>query len=283
MKHLGSGNNYETYEKIQPELLDAFPRSENREKYKINKDPFTGYDVWNCYEFSTLLSNGTPIVGVLKIVYPAHSENIVESKSLKLYLNSYNNVCQEQDNVEDLQIFIEEKIKEDLSPILKCHIDCVLHIEDIMIGKPVIGNFRKLNVKQLKYLDNKLLNWFEYLDSTIMVYTDLLKSNCAKTNQPDWADLYIFLKGDKIAPDTSLLDYIVSFRNDSCFHETVVERIYDELNRVLSPKELMVTALYTRRGGIDINPIRVSDTKLLYKFTPNLLNPTVLTIKGIRH
>lgn len=240
-----------------PEVLRFIPRQISRKANGIGKDlHFTGFDFWTAWEFSYLDGHGKPVVRILKLAVPAESENIVESKSLKLYLNSFNYERFESDSR------ISDVIKKDLSTGFKCNfsleilplsgssddqsgvpMDKFECIDDLEVESPSFKfSSDTLSADQNTYTE-------EYLCS------DLLKSNCPVTSQPDWGSVFIHYKGKKISHEGLLL-YILSFRDINEFHESCAERIFTDIKMICSPERLTVQARYTRRGGIDINPLR---------------------------
>jgi len=276
--HLGKAGDgtvvkpYVTPDDVDPSLLVAVPRQLNRTAYGIEEGnlPFAGYDAWNAYEFSTLLKNGFPLSGWLKFSYPSNTPNIVESKSVKLYLNSYNmaQLIDTQDNFWT----IEDKISSDLSKAVGGEVDVRVFFGDVETVRPMDGDFFSLekycNVEKMSFDHfNESPNILEIVPS-IGRYerwrSNSLRSNCRVTNQPDWGDVYVHIKGDKAVTPESLLQYIVSMRKENHFHEEICECIYKRLYDLLDPEELMVTCLYTRRGGIDINPIRATSEELIF-------------------
>lgn len=278
--HLGKAGDgtvvkpYVTPDEVDPELLVAVPRHLNRTGYDIKDDdlPFVGMDAWNSYEFSTLLDNGFPISGWLKFVYSSSTPNIVESKSVKLYLNSYN-MARLIKSTDDIWM-IEDKITKDLSNAVGGEVEVFLRWGDIDTVKPIVGDFISLehycNIAKMEFRDyNEHAGILEVVPS-IGRYerwrSYSLRSNCRVTNQPDWGDVYVHIKGDKAVTPESLLRYIVSMRKENHFHEEIAECIYKRMWDLLQPEELFVACLYTRRGGIDINPVRASDDKVLWKY-----------------
>lgn len=262
---------YVTPDDVDPSLLVAVPRVLNRTAYDISEDnlPFVGMDAWNAYEFSTLTKNGFPISGWLKFTYAANTPNIVESKSVKLYLNSYN-MARHIRNEGDLW-FLEERIAKDISNAVGGQAYAFLTVGDVQTVKPVTGDFMSLE----SYCNTEKMSFDHYNESAdiLEVVSSIgryerwrshsLRSNCRVTNQPDWGDVYIHIKGDKAVTPESLLQYIVSMRKENHFHEEICECIYKRLYDLLAPEELFVVCLYTRRGGIDINPVRASNSELL--------------------
>ena len=248
------------------DLLFPIPRKDNRETLGINDNnlPFVGVDRWTAYEFSWLNRHGKPQVAILEFDFPCHSPNIIESKSFKLYLNSFNQTffsCQEQ---------VLERLHCDLSSVSGADVSIFMHtVNDFPVNH--LDDFENLddhNVVCEDYKPNSdLLELSENSELICRNYSsNLLRSLCPVTGQPDWASLYIQYKGREITPQ-SLLKYIVSYRNHQGFHEQCVEQIYTDLYRVCSPEELMVYARYTRRGGLDINPFRCN-----HGMNANLLN-----------
>lgn len=278
--HLGKAgdgtavNPYVTPNEVDASLLVSVPRYLNRTMYGIKDDnlPFVGVDAWNGYEFSTLLKNGFPVSGWLKFTYAADSPNIVESKSVKLYLNSYN-MARLIETTDDIWM-VEDKITMDLSKAVGSDVEVFLRWGDIDTVKPITGDFTSLehycNIEKMVFDNyNESANILEVVPS-IGRYerwrSYSLRSNCRVTNQPDWGDVFVHIKGDKSVTPESLLKYIVSMRKENHFHEEIAECIYTRLFNLIEPDELFVACLYTRRGGIDINPVRASDTRTLYKY-----------------
>lgn len=235
------------------DLLFKVPRLPKRKELGLdNSYKFYGYDVWNAYEISWLNHKNKPYVAIAEIIYDAHSTYIVESKSLKLYLNSFNN--HHFANIEE----VTEVIKTDLSLLLETDVKVKLYDVDdnYHIRKPRGHSIDNLDVEC--FLDFKGGSILQTIGDQIIheeLYSNLLKSNCLITNQPDWATIEISYKGKKIHRE-SLLQYIVSLRNHNEFHEQCVERIFYDILYYTNPESLKVSARYTRRGGIDINPIR---------------------------
>lgn len=278
--HLGKAGDgsavkpYVTPDEVDASLLVSVPRSLNRTGYGLIEDelPFIGMDAWNGYEFSTLQKNGFPISGWLKFTYSSSTPNIVESKSVKLYLNSYN-MARLVNSTDEIWL-IEEKITADLSKAVGGEVEVFLRWGDIDTVRPIIGDFTSLE----HYCNINEMTFDQYNESpsTLQVVPSIgryerwrsysLRSNCRVTNQPDWGDVFIHIKGDKSVTPESLLQYIVSMRKENHFHEEIAECIYKRLYDLIDPEELFVACLYTRRGGIDINPVRASGTEVLYKY-----------------
>jgi 7-cyano-7-deazaguanine reductase len=296
--HLGKAGDgsvvkpYVTPDSVDPSLLVGVPRVLNRTAYEIDEEnlPFKGSDTWNCYEFSTLADNGFPVSGLLRIVYSSDSPNIVESKSLKLYLNSFN-MMKNGDTTDEILINIEQRIYDDLSKCLGTEsVDVCLMFEDGITRKPIEGDF----VLVEKFVDPTTITFDQFNESpdTLQVVdsdgypklwrSSVLRSNCRVTNQPDWGDVYIAIKGEKTVTPESLLQYIVSMRKENHFHEEICECIYKRLRDLINPDELFVACLYTRRGGIDINPLRASSSEVMYKYGSGLVDPYSINFKTLR-
>lgn len=276
-KHLGRITGYKsTYD---PSLLVREPRQNNRKHLNISDDapPFCGYDIWNAYEVSCLTQEGMPIAAIAKVVYPATNKYIVESKSIKLYMNSFNMETFSGNIINVLQQ-LEEKISTDLSNLLETDVRVYVRltkaVDDAMYYPPLFPSalyptleniIDVTTIKSRGYNeDPKLLSWLESGSNKVQrFHSALLKSNCRVTSQPDWGDVYIHYKGPYELNRTSLLQYIVSFRDECHFHEEICETVYKRLYDLTKPEELMVACLYVRRGGIDINPIRANSHELL--------------------
>jgi len=269
-KHLGQ--TVSKYSSIyDTSLLVRVPRNLNREAYGIDEDqlPFVGYDVWNAYEVSAITKKGRPVSGLLKIVYPSDSKYHVESKSIKLYLNSFNMTALGRTKRECIKL-IEGLVATDLSGLLECNVECKLHTSDSL---DKYGNDAWLGFEQFQNIENLVdldkIKFTEYKsdasqlkldkhENEIYFHTDMLRSNCRVTNQPDWGDIYVYMKGEKTITAESFAKYIVSHRKVSHFHEEICEMVFKHLYDKCNPEELMVACLYTRRGGIDINPVRTT-------------------------
>jgi 7-cyano-7-deazaguanine reductase len=299
-KHLGKAGDgtivkpYITPTVIDKSLLVAVPRILNRVQYNIEDAnlPFYGFDVWNSYEFSALTDNGFPVTGHLKIVYPADSECIVESKSLKLYLNSFN-MCRLGTNVNEVRENSTKIIQDDLSSLLNTRLTAKIFINDEEIWsprEPVTGIFKNLDsiniegVQFDKYNEDPELLRSCSVDRKVSLYvhSSNLRSNCRVTNQPDWGDVYIYMTSKYEIDETSVLQYLVSMRNENHFHEEICECIYKRFWDFFNPENLLVTCLYTRRGGIDINPVRASSENLMHIFTRHLVDANFYTSKTWR-
>ena len=277
-KHLGKvgGDGYkDTY---SPELLVKVPRYLNREGYDLTSDSFVGVDTWNCYEVSAITTKGQPVAGMLKIVCPSDSEYHVESKSIKLYLNSFN-MTRIADNARDCISGIEARVKRDLDNLLETNTIVSFYAnEEEGEGKSFKGYQDLGDIVDLDQIDftafqsdASQLAVEDTSDNSkeIKLKSNLLRSNCRVTNQPDWGDVFIKIIGKKLPSADSLAKYIVSHRTVSHFHEEIAEMIYKHISDAYEPEQLMVSCLYTRRGGLDINPIRASHSSLVPDFFTN--------------
>ena len=270
---------YETPDEVDPLQLVGIPRYLNRTHYDISEDGselFYGIDTWNGYEFSCLLDNGFPVSGLIRWSYPSDSECIVESKSAKLYLNSFN-MAKMGATIEEAISKVEEQVSKDMAAVLglreEWNLNVCLHTNEEHTSRPVAGTFMPLeeivDVASVEFghynEDPAILDIVTNESGRPVKYqSKSLRSNCRVTNQPDWGDIFIHIEGDRVPTPESLLQYIVSMRKENHFHEEICECVYKRLHDLLGPDELMVTCLYTRRGGIDINPVRASSPQLLY-------------------
>jgi len=275
--HLGQNVVYKTT--YDPSLLVAVPRQENRDHLDIKADslPFVGVDVWNAYEVSCLSFNGCPIVGFAKIIYSSDSPSIVESKSIKLYLNSFNMtpIGVEGDTNVDIRDKLAHIISRDLSNLLEIDVDCSVFsprgskssISSVLSDDIISSNTTcleaivgpELHLGEFEYNENPNILVTEDSTDTVNItgfYSNLLRSNCKVTHQPDWGTIFIHYRSKKEITADSLTRYVISFRNENHFHEEICETVYKRLLDTLEPEELVVACFYTRRGGIDINPIR---------------------------
>lgn len=262
--HLGkkvSGS--ETYD---PNLIVAIPRIENRRQYNIenNNLPFKGFDIWHAYEFSSMTKNGIPVTRLMKMKYNCDSEFLVESKSLKLYLNSFN-MTRFGNSIKECLEICKNVIEKDLSGKLKTDVK-INFIENNAERENIFNNFENI----MNFVDESSLKIEKFKEApeelkieksdeikTHYLMFDSLRSNCRVTHQPDFGDLFIYYKSQTHILENSIVQYLTSFRSEYHFHEECCEMIYKRLIDLLNENdELFVCALYTRRGGIDISPIR---------------------------
>ena len=305
-KHLGQISEYK--DQYDPSLLVKEPRSNNRKHLDIQDDdlPFVGSDTWNAYEVSGLTTCGMPVAGVSKIVYPCDSKYIVESKSIKLYFNSYN-MYKCAPTPEAVLNFIDQQASNDLSMLLETDVQVkTLPASYAAEGETVLSDYKYTTLEEFftqeqlgqmqikKYAETpELLEQYEmpnqydadgllaapFVPRTTRWHSSLLKSNCRVTSQPDWGDVYIMCKGQHQVTAESLLKYIISFRDECHFHEEICETIYKRLLDALHPQELVVTCLYARRGGIDINPVRGTSMEAIERECADLIDSGVQHVK----
>lgn len=258
------GKRVVTPESYDPSLLVSVPRIENRREHGIDEMAhlFEGYDVWHAYETSFLLENGLPVTGITKIVYPASSPNIVESKSLKLYLNSLNNEKLGESKPEAAGNF-EEKVRQDLEKTVGDSVWLKFHDIHTRKAKNELEGYQTLEdedfAESLRFSglnQKKITLQTEQPSGTIKWKSHLLRSNCKITFQPDWGTAFIRIEGEKTITPESILEFLVSMRNENHFHEEIAEMMFKRFYEKIQPGHLTIACVYTRRGGIDITPVR---------------------------
>lgn len=253
-------------EKYDPNLIVAIPRIENRRQYNIenNNLPFKGFDIWHAYEFSSMTKNGIPVTRLMKMKYNCDSEFLVESKSLKLYLNSFN-MTRFGNSIRECLEICKNTIEKDLSEKLKTDVK-INFFENNTERENIFNNFENimnfvdessLKIDKFKEAPEELKTEKNNEIKTHYLLFDSLRSNCRVTHQPDFGDLFIYYKSKNHILEDSIVQYLTSFRSEYHFHEECCEMIYKRLIDLLNENdELFVCALYTRRGGIDISPVR---------------------------
>ena len=242
-----------------PSLLESIPRQKQRQTLGISEGtlPFKGQDIWNAYEFTWLNQTGKPEVAVLQLQFSGKSSHLIESKSLKLYLGSFSNTAF-ADRTE-----VVRALESDLVLATQAPVGVVLYtpeqVQQRGIGQLIGTNLDLQDIEINEYLWNPALL---VLESAVArresVYTHLFKSLCPMTGQPDFASILVQYNGNSIS-HKGLLRYLVSFREHAEFAEQVTERIFVDIMNRCAPERLAVSALYTRRGGIDINAYRTLD------------------------
>lgn len=260
-KSLGS----ETYDSS---LLVAIPRIENRKQYNIENSnlPFLGYDIWHAYEFSSLTKNNIPFTRILKIKYKCDSEFLIESKSLKLYLNSFN-MSQFGNTIAEALEICKNLIIKDLSKKLNTKVE-INFLNCNVEQKSIYNNYKELTdlidesslkIEKFKEAPELIMTVEQDVTKEYCLKFNALRSNCRVTHQPDFGEVFISYKSKKHILESSLVQYLTSFRSEYHFHEECVEMIFKRLEDILNKNdEIFVSALYTRRGGIDICPSRWS-------------------------
>jgi len=251
------GQNTEYKSQYDASLLQPVPRRLNREGLGIvEQQPFNqGADVWTCYELSWLNPHGLPQVAIADVEIDFKSENLIESKSFKLYLNSFNQT--KFASIEE----VEQTLTRDLSQCASGQVSVRIHKLADYTNQPIV-NFsgecideQEIQIESYTFSNQYLENVAEdeIVEETLVSH--LLKSNCLITSQPDWGSVQIHYVGKRLNRE-KLLRYLVSFREHNEFHEQCVERIFTDLMQFAKPEKLTVYARYTRRGGLDINPFR---------------------------
>ncbi|OGT66021.1 MAG: NADPH-dependent 7-cyano-7-deazaguanine reductase QueF [Gammaproteobacteria bacterium RIFCSPHIGHO2_12_FULL_45_9] len=251
---LGKKAPYDSH--YNPDKLFPIPRKAKRDAIGVSDLlPFFGFDLWNHYEVSWLNEKGKPIVALAEIRYGCDSQNIIESKSMKLYFNSLNNTP-----FKDIET-VKTTIKQDIEARIKgSFVDVRVIPLPLFQEEPIRCRLKGTYLDELDiecsvyhaepaYLSTEN----EMVEETLC--SDLLKSNCLVTNQPDWCSIQIIYKGKKIN-HAGLLRYLISFRNDNEFHEQCIEKIFMQILTSCQPTELTVYGRSTRRGGLDINSYR---------------------------
>lgn len=241
-----------------PELLYPIPRQLKRSELGISAAalPFVGEDLWNAYEVSWLNPKGKPVVALASFRVPASSPNLIESKSFKLYLNSFNQTVFA--DVASVQEILVSDLSAAAGAVVSAKIEVLSGRPQIMFGYPpgILLDLMDIACDSYQPAPQQLVT-VDGEKREEIVYSHLLKSNCLVTGQPDWAMVVIRYRGYPI-DHAGLLRYIISFRGHNEFHEQCVERIFCDLTRQCAPDALAVYARYTRRGGLDINPFRSS-------------------------
>lgn len=239
-------------------LLQPVPRSLNRNDLGlVNTEqlPFVGGDIWTLYELSWLNINGLPQVAIGDVILPPTSPNLIESKSFKLYLNSFNQTrftSWEQ---------VQKTLAQDLSQCAGATVTVKLNTLEHYTQQPITTmrghciDEQDITINDYQFTESYLVDSTSQTTVSECLHSHLLKSNCLITNQPDWGSVEIEYTGQQINQE-ALLRYLVSFREHNEFHEQCVERIFCDLMKYCQPTKLSVYARYTRRGGLDINPFR---------------------------
>ena len=250
---LGEPTTYSTV--FNPEVLFPIARAQARVEIGVREPlPFEGCDRWNCYEVSWLdEASGIPQVGIATIEYPASSAYLIESKSLKLFLVSLNFTHYSSKGA------VAEAIRAELARVLECEAVTVRIVTpdqwQTLALVPPPGE--SVDAERPEPTTSARLKHEEGLEGEVeeLLHSNLLRSLCPVTAQPDWGTLVVFYRGKKLHRQ-SLMNYLVAHRSYQGFHEQCCERIFADLQQALSPSALWVGCFYTRRGGIDINPQR---------------------------
>jgi len=267
---LGKASAY--VDQYDPSLLFPIPRASKRAEIGITgAPPFFGADMWTAFELSWLTLRGKPQVALAHIIVPCDTTNIIESKSFKLYLNSYNNT--RFNGFDDVKARLRADLTEAVwrapagaagDPVAAVSSIGINLLGPDMFDREPVHELDGLSLDRLDIDCTRYTPAPELLAVTPheapvseVLTSNLLKSNCLVTGQPDWGSVQISYTGDQI-DQGGLLQYLVSFRNHNEFHEQCVERIFMDIWTRCKPMKLAVYARYTRRGGLDINPFRTS-------------------------
>lgn len=300
-KTLGDSTSYAVYtDQYDPTLLNPMPRHLAREENNISGDEFSGYDVWHCYESTFLTNNSHPVSGILKIVYPSNTLNMVESKSMKLFLNSFD-MCKLGDNIREASSNYVSIVRKSLIDCLgdsRVEVNFFRHVDifngDIeLIQNPLIENAKMFDASESEFeltddvsyvYDDSKKSYLHHIHSSTLpkkfVHAfESLRSRCRHTKQKD-TGMAIVAQLSPTSYDTwmpfdvkSIYNQINSMRETNEFHEFCAERLFYELekyyeyNNIKCRVDNIVALLYTRRGSLDINPVRYNKdiTKAHYK------------------
>ena len=273
-KHLGRTSDggftapYITPDKHDKTLIVPIPREIGRSSGNVDASRFVGYEVWHAYEMSFLRSNGQPVTGVLRVFFPATSTSMIESKSHKLYLNSFD--LERFSSVEEVEAIIQK----DLSEALQANIRVKLHLaEDKVDFKKIFKlsfkNVDKMSVSIDKFTEDASLLDESNTEGELTFHTTNLRSLCEITRQKDTANCFVYMKGDKLPSIESLFRYIISMRDAQHFHENVTETVFDTLSKKFEGADIAVINLFNRRGGLDIHCVRATSQEVLDKVTNN--------------
>lgn len=288
-KTLGDSTSYAVFtDTFDSSLLNPMPRKLAREHWGIQGSEFVGYDVWHCHEATFLLDNGCPVAGTLKFVYPSSSEFMVESKSAKLYLNSFD-MCRMGGNFEEAVLSYETQIRNDLSACVGADVQVKFHSSgsySSTIRRNLLGNYADLaltcpGIYSEKFNDYGGLGHYIQTEpgcGETRFFTNALRSRCRHTKQKDTGLAAIYHKSDSaVVIPLSAFKQIVSLREVNEFHEFCAEKIFIEIEEVCRPgDDICVMLLYSRRGSLDINPVRASNFSAI---PDDLINVNVLTEK----
>ena len=277
-KTLGSANSYAVYtDQFDPSQLNPMPRALARGDWNIKGDEFVGYDTWHCHEATFLLNTGLPIAGTLKIVCPSDSEFMVESKSFKLYLNTFD-MCKMGDTIVEAVENYENQVKKDISECIGKEVRVAFFREGEQVmfeGDPGDGYydlFRLLGNKKLEELEitdySGKENHFTIIPAEtsddVSVMTGILRSRCRHTKQKDTGAAYFHITTRKGRVDLEgLLKEVIALREVNEFHEFCSEKLFTAIMKHPEVKDCVVMLLYARRGSLDINPVRATREELI--------------------
>lgn len=278
-KSLGSENSYAIYtDQFDASLLNPMPRAAARGDWGITGEEFVGYDVWHCHESTFLLTNGLPVAGTLKIVCPASSEFMVESKSFKLYLNSFD-MCKMGSTIDEAIKNYEDQVVKDISKCIGAEVKVKFFGsgDDKLLEKDPTEGYADL----FKTISNAELQNLEISDYTAQgsydivtddkqigevskLFTNVLRSRCRHTKQKDTGAAYFKIVTKRGSVNNKeLLKLVISLREVNEFHEFCCEKLYTEIMKHPLVHDCSVMLLYARRGSLDINPTRASNNSLI--------------------
>lgn len=287
-KSLGSSTSYAVYsDQFDSSLLNPMPRKIARDDWGIVGDEFVGYDVWHCHESTFLTNSGVPVSGTLKFVYSCQSEFMIESKSMKLYLNSFD-MCRMGNTVEESVKNYTKQIKTDLEKVLQTEVDIGFFSNSNQVNKEnLLENYYDVSdicdLNELEIDDYHSKQNHIKLETTaggIKLFTNSLRSRSRHTKQKDSGTAAIKHVSDyAVMSPASIFKQIVSLREVDEFHEFCSEKLFVEMyDKINMNDELLVMLLYSRRGSLDINPVRASSYSLLPR---NFIDAKVLTEKAM--
>ena len=277
-RSLGSANSYAVYtDQFDPSQLNPMPRILARQDWGITGEEFVGYDTWHCHEATFLLNNGLPMAGTLKIVCPASSEFMVESKSFKLYLNTFD-MCKMGNTIPQAIENYEKQVAKDISACIGAEAKVSFFRqgeEKLYEGDP--GAFY---LDMLRLIGNKELEGMEITDyaskephfsttiseegEDLFVMTNLLRSRCRHTKQKDTGAAYFRIITKQNRVDLKdLLKEVIALREVNEFHEFCSEKLFNSIMSHPDVEDCVVMLLYARRGSLDINPVRASKEYLI--------------------
>ena len=277
-RSLGSANSYAVYtDQFDPSQLNPMPRILARQDWGITGEEFVGYDTWHCHEATFLLNNGLPMAGTLKIVCPASSEFMVESKSFKLYLNTFD-MCKMGNTIPQAIENYEKQVAKDISACIGAEAKVSFFRqgeEKLYEGDP--GAFY---LDMLRLIGNKELEGMEITDyaskethfsttiseegEDLFVMTNLLRSRCRHTKQKDTGTAYFRIITKQNRVDLKdLLKEVIALREVNEFHEFCSEKLFNSIMNHPDVEDCVVMLLYARRGSLDINPVRASKEYLI--------------------
>lgn len=279
-RSLGSANSYAVYtDKFDPSQLNPMPRILARQDWGIKGDEFVGYDVWHCHEATFLLNNGLPVAGTLKIICPADSEFMVESKSFKLYLNTFD-MCKMGATMNEAIANYENQVKEDVSACIKANVEVAFFKsgdDKAKVADPTVGYldlYKAIPEAELEKMEITDYNasgeyYLVSLDEEksgeeASYFTNVLRSRCRHTKQKDTGAAYFTIKTKQGNVDKKgLLKLVISLREVNEFHEFCAEKLYTEIMSNSLVEECCVMLLYARRGSLDICPVRATKPSMI--------------------